>query len=53
MKTTILRALCAAVLLGASSSHALVFAINEGVTYRVPADEIRGKYAAITCRSRR
>ncbi len=47
MKTTILRALCAAVLLGASSSHALVFAINEGVTYRVPADEIRGKYAAI------
>ncbi len=25
----------------------LVFAINEGVTYRVPADEIRARYAAI------
>jgi phosphonate transport system substrate-binding protein len=25
----------------------LVFAVNEGVTYRVPADEIRARYAAI------
>ena len=25
----------------------LVFAINEGVTYRVPNDEIRARYAAI------
>jgi phosphonate transport system substrate-binding protein len=33
--------------LGSSFSHALVFAINEGVTYRVPADEIRARYAAI------
>jgi phosphonate transport system substrate-binding protein len=28
-------------------SQALVFAVNEGVTYRVPDDEIRAKYAAI------
>jgi ABC-type phosphate/phosphonate transport system substrate-binding protein len=31
----------------ASSGHALVFAINEGVTYRVTNDEIRAKYTAI------
>lgn len=31
----------------ATCSHALVFAVNEGVTYRVGADEIRAKYAAI------
>ena len=38
-----------AVLLAASStlSHALVFAVNEGVTYRVPNEEIRAKYAVI------
>jgi ABC-type phosphate/phosphonate transport system substrate-binding protein len=28
-------------------AHALVFAVNEGVTYRVPNDEIRAKYAII------
>lgn len=28
-------------------AHALVFAVNEGVTYRVPADEIRARYAGI------
>jgi phosphonate transport system substrate-binding protein len=28
-------------------AHALVFAVNEGVTYRVSADEIRARYAAI------
>jgi len=28
-------------------SQALVFAVNEGVTYRVPNEEIRAKYAAI------
>jgi ABC-type phosphate/phosphonate transport system substrate-binding protein len=28
-------------------AHALVFAVNEGVTYRVGADEIRARYAAI------
>jgi len=28
-------------------AQALVFAVNEGVTYRVPAEEIRAKYAAI------
>ena len=38
-----------ALLLAASPplSHALVFAVNEGVTYRVPSEEIRAKYAAI------
>ncbi len=38
-----------ALLLAASStlSHALVFAVNEGVTYRVPNEEIRAKYAVI------
>jgi len=33
--------------LAASCSHALVFAVNEGVTYRVSNDEIRAKYTAI------
>ena len=28
-------------------AHALVFAVNEGVTYRVPIEEVRGRYAAI------
>ena len=28
-------------------AHALVFAVNEGVTYRVGNDEIRGRYAVI------
>lgn len=31
----------------ATCSHALVFAINEGVTYRVSNDEIRAKYATV------
>ncbi len=30
-----------------TATHALVFAVNEGVTYRVTNDEIRAKYAAI------
>jgi ABC-type phosphate/phosphonate transport system substrate-binding protein len=37
-------------LLAAAASWAqatLVFAVNEGVTYRVPNDEVRAKYAAI------
>ena len=33
--------------LAASSSQALVFAVNEGVTYRVTNEEIASKYAAI------
>jgi len=42
------RAALAAVLLLASGwAQALVFAINEGVTYRVSNDEIRARYAAI------
>ncbi len=42
------RAACA-VLLAASApwAHALVLAVNEGVTYRVPFEEVRGRYAAI------
>ncbi len=36
-----------AMFLAAQSAHALVFAINEGVTYRVPYSEIRDRYAAI------
>ncbi|MEQ1686880.1 MAG: PhnD/SsuA/transferrin family substrate-binding protein [Burkholderiaceae bacterium] len=48
MKPTYLR-WGVALLLAASStfSHALVFAVNEGVTYRVPNEEIRAKYALI------
>ena len=34
-------------LLMSSWAQALVFAINEGVTYRVSNDEIRARYAAI------
>ena len=44
-----IRRLCAAVLwvAAADSAHAdLVFAVNEGETYRVPNSEIRAKYAA-------
>ena len=47
MKTT---ARCFILLLTllASQAHAdLVFAVNEGVTYKVPNTEIRAKYAAI------
>ena len=43
-----LRAFLALVLFGvATASHALVFAVNEGVTYRVTNDEIRAKYAGL------
>jgi ABC-type phosphate/phosphonate transport system substrate-binding protein len=42
------RAACAALLaLLAPAAHALVLAVNEGVTYRVPNEEIRTRYAAI------
>jgi ABC-type phosphate/phosphonate transport system substrate-binding protein len=34
-------------LLGAAGAQALTFAVNEGVTYRVPLEEVRGRYAAI------
>jgi phosphonate transport system substrate-binding protein len=36
-----------ALLLPVGAAQALVLAVNEGVTYRVSADEIRGRYAAI------
>lgn len=41
--------LCIGALMAAAAtcSHALVFAVNEGVTYRVSNDEIRAKYTAI------
>lgn len=43
------RKLLLALLLAAAApwAQALVFAVNEGVTYRVSNDEIRGRYAAI------
>ena len=48
MSSRVLR-LCLGALLAAAAtcSHALVFAVNEGVTYRVGNEEIRAKYAAI------
>jgi ABC-type phosphate/phosphonate transport system substrate-binding protein len=46
--THVMRGLLAAMLcLCAPLAHALVFAVNEGVTYRVPLEEVRGRYAAI------
>jgi phosphonate transport system substrate-binding protein len=39
--------LSAPLFLFAPWAHALVFAVNEGVTYRVPLEEVRGRYAAI------
>jgi phosphonate transport system substrate-binding protein len=39
--------LCASMLLLAPWSNAMVFAVNEGVTYRVPVEEIRARYAPI------
>jgi phosphonate transport system substrate-binding protein len=48
MTLRLCRAFLALALFGiATASHALVFAINEGVTYRVTNDEIRAKYAAL------
>ena len=40
-------AVLVALLAAAPWAQALVFAVNEGVTYRVSADEIRARYAAI------
>ena len=42
-------AACFAAFLGlfAPAAQALVLAVNEGVTYRVPYEEVRGRYAAI------
>jgi len=48
MIATLLRSSIALLLLATSPwAQALVFAVNEGVTYRVPIEEIRGRYAAI------
>ncbi len=42
------RGLLAALLWSVSPwAQALTFAVNEGVTYRVPLEEVRGRYAAI------
>lgn len=44
----LLRPLVAVILLATASwAQALVFAVNEGVTYRVPVEEIRAKYAPL------
>ena len=49
MKQGLVRALLAIALAGAGgAAQALVFAVNEGVTYRVTNDEIRAKYAAMS-----
>ncbi|MET0336121.1 MAG: PhnD/SsuA/transferrin family substrate-binding protein, partial [Rhizobacter sp.] len=48
MRSTLLRLVTGALLAAAATcSHALVFAINEGVTYRVSNDQIRARYALI------
>jgi phosphonate transport system substrate-binding protein len=48
MKRLLLRSSITLLLLSlAPWAQALVFAVNEGVTYRVPNEEIRGRYAAI------
>ncbi len=48
MKIRVLRIFLLLGLLAAAPwAQALVFAVNEGVTYRVPNEEIRGRYAAI------
>lgn len=39
--------LAALLLLSSTWAQAIVFAVNEGVSYRVPNEEIRGRYAAI------
>jgi phosphonate transport system substrate-binding protein len=50
MKLVPIRTFVAGLLAGATSlaQATLVFAINEGVTYRVPSEEIRTRYAGIT-----
>ena len=48
MTTAWLRSLfLLALVSAATAAHALVFAVNEGVTYRVTNDEIRAKYAVV------
>ncbi len=48
MRRHIWRAACAVLLaLTAPWAHAFVFAINEGVTYRVTHEQVRARYAAI------
>jgi len=48
MNRILLRSSAALLLLSITSwAQALVFAVNEGVTYRVPNEEIRGRYATI------
>jgi ABC-type phosphate/phosphonate transport system substrate-binding protein len=48
MRIWLLRMLCAALAMVAPAANALVFAVNEGVTYRVSNDEIRARYAGIS-----
>ncbi len=44
----LLQAVLCLLLAAPTWAHALVFAVNEGVTYRVSNDEIRARYAAIS-----
>lgn len=48
VSSRLLRLLIASSLLAtACAAQAVVFAVNEGVSYRVPLEEVRGRYAAI------
>jgi ABC-type phosphate/phosphonate transport system substrate-binding protein len=47
-RRSLLQAVFCLLLAAPTWSHALVFAVNEGVTYRVSNDEIRARYAAIS-----
>lgn len=48
LASSLVRGLAAALLFAAAPwAQALTFAVNEGVTYRVPLEEVRGRYAAI------
>lgn len=46
--SALVRRLCILpLLIAAGGAQALTFAVNEGVSYRVPLEEVRGRYAAI------
>ena len=47
-RRSLLQAIVCLLLAAPGWAHALVFAVNEGVTYRVSNDEIRARYSAIT-----
>lgn len=47
-RSSLLQAVFCLLLAAPTWAHALVFAVNEGVTYRVSNDEIRARYSAIS-----